>query len=89
MRASDFLHAIMVYSATLGASVTSWGRTAQHNADVKGVAHSAHLAWLAVDVTYDRPQALEHRQEWAERLGLRLVAEDDHDHLQPLDWRAG
>lgn len=25
----------------------------------------------------------------AERLGLKLIDEGDHDHLQPLDWRAG
>lgn len=29
------------------------------------------------------------RAEIAGRLGLKLIAEGDHDHLQPLDWRAG
>lgn len=29
------------------------------------------------------------RTEMARRLGLRLIVEHDHDHLQPLDWEAG
>ena len=31
----------------------------------------------------------EFRIEVARRLGLKLVIEEDHDHLQPLDWQAG
>lgn len=89
MTHSDFRHAMMVYCAVLGASETSGGRTRFHNEKVGGVAHSAHLAFLAEDVVYDRPQPERERQEWADRLGLRLVVEDDHDHLQPKDWKAG
>jgi hypothetical protein len=29
------------------------------------------------------------RGDVAARVGLRLIVEDDHDHLQPLDWRKG
>lgn len=31
----------------------------------------------------------EGRANIAERLGLRVFFEGDHDHLQPLDWKAG
>lgn len=29
------------------------------------------------------------REEIGARLGLRVLVEDDHDHLQPLDWKKG
>jgi len=32
---------------------------------------------------------LAQRLDMAQRLGLLLLAEGDHDHLQPLDWKAG
>lgn len=89
MTREDFADAVIAYEAITGASETSGGRTARHNAKVGGVAHSAHLAHRAVDVVYDDPPPKEERWSWAERLGLRLIVEDDHDHLQPLDWKAG
>ena len=71
------------------ASETSGTRTEAHNAAVGGVEHSAHLVGLARDVVYDKPVPLEERTEWSRRLGLRLIVEGDHDHLQPIDWKAG
>lgn len=35
------------------------------------------------------PMPLAEREERARRLGLKLIDEGVHDHLQPLDWRAG
>jgi len=84
-----FARIVQVYCARTGASGTSWIRTEKHNKAEGGVAHSAHLVGLALDVTYDAPVPLAERIEWAARLGLRLITDDDHDHLQPLDWRAG
>ena len=86
MTGSDFAWRVVSYCEITGASVTSWKRTTAHNAVVGGVAFSAHLLGLAVDVVYDEPGQLIWRTRWAERLGLRLIAEGDHDHLQPLDW---
>jgi hypothetical protein len=87
---ADFTDAVMRYAALTGASATSWFRTVKHNGEVGGVAHSAHVAGLAVDVVYDPPMpTAEWRTDWARRLGLRLVIEGDHDHLQPADWQAG
>jgi len=86
---TEFAWAAYVYCTLTGASETSGARTRARNDLVGGVPHSAHLVGLARDVVYDEPIALEERQAWAQRLGLRLVVELDHDHLQPLDWRAG
>ena len=33
--------------------------------------------------------AVTEREQLAQRLGLKLVHEDDHDHLQPVDWLPG
>ncbi len=33
--------------------------------------------------------AVTEREQLAERLGLKLVHEDDHDHLQPAEWLPG
>ncbi len=84
-----FLDALRSYCAALGASVTSYGRTTAHNHAVGGVEYSPHRVWLAADVVYDTPPSLAERQELARRLGLMLIVEGDHDHLQPLGWSAG
>jgi hypothetical protein len=87
---AEFSEAALRYAALTGASATSWFRTAAHNHAVGGVVHSAHVVGLAVDVVYNDPVPLmAERVEWAKRLGLRLVAEGDHDHLQPDSWVAG
>ena len=89
MTVTEFANAITAYASVTGASATSWFRTNPHNMAVGGVAGSAHRFGLAVDVIYDRALELSWRQELARRLGLRLIAEDDHDHLQPLAWPPG
>jgi len=90
MNPGEFTIAKLLYCFLLAASETSGYRTRAHNAKLPGsVEHSPHLLGLAADVVYDGPQPLELRQAWAQRLGLKLVVEADHDHLQPLDWQAG
>jgi hypothetical protein len=84
-----FVGALMIFCRMTDGSVTSWGRTKKHNKDVGGVARSAHRAFLGADVVYDVPIAEEEATDYAERLGLRLIREGDHDHLQPLGWRKG
>jgi hypothetical protein len=86
----DFVARLMAYCAATGASVTSYGRTPAHNRAVGGVPFSYHLLFLAADVVYDAPLPEDRRRRTAAQLGLRLVIEGDHDHLQPetLD-RAG
>jgi hypothetical protein len=89
MTPTEFHDRLMRYCALTGASVTSYGRTVRHNLVVEGVASSAHLFWLAADVVYDDATAPALAERWAERLGLKLIREEDHHHLQPLDWVPG
>lgn len=84
-----FFCSVVVYCAALGGSVTSWVRTKGHNEAVGGVPGSAHRFGLAVDVVYDAPVSLEDAKFFAARLGLRVIRESDHDHLQPMDWFPG
>ncbi len=90
MTIAEFAEAVSRYGMLMGASVTSWGRTSKHNTEVGGVAYSAHRFWLGCDLVYDGPLlSMSERMETARRLGLRLIVEGDHDHLQPVDWLAG
>ena len=87
MTVAEFAEAVSRYGMLMGASVTSWGRTLKHNTEVGGVTFSAHRFWLGCDLIYDGPVLS--KMETARRLGLKLIDEGDHDHLQPLDWVAG
>lgn len=89
MTRAEFAEAVYSYCARTGGSVTSWIRSEQRNAVVGGVPFSAHLAGLAVDVVYGAAPTREVRETWARRFGLLVIIEDDHDHLQPIGWRAG
>ncbi len=48
-----FHAALMAYCYRFRASVTSYGRTNQHNAAEGGGWDSRHQVWLASDVVYD------------------------------------
>lgn len=89
MTVAEFAAAAMEYCALTGASVTSWGRTQARNRAVGGVPVSAHRFFRAVDVVYDGPTDKVQCRIIAARLGLLLLPEDDHDHLQPADWPRG
>jgi hypothetical protein len=90
MTVGEFAEAVRAYCLIHGGSVTSWGRTTEHNAKVGGVPGSAHRFFLGLDVVYDAPAPHDHtRDSDAARLGLLVIHEGDHDHLQPGDWRAG
>jgi hypothetical protein len=89
MTRAEFNDAADTYCALFAASTTSGQRTIKHNKAVGGVANSAHLYFLARDVVYDAPPDQAVRIEAGRRLGLRVIVEGDHDHLQPWDWQAG
>ena len=78
--------AVLDFVCRFRASVTSGPRTEKRNAIVGGVKNSAHVAGVGYDVVYDVTPPLDEVQVYAHRLGLRVIREDDHDHLQPLDW---
>ena len=89
MTLGDFAEAVRAYALMTGASATSWGRTMKHNQAVGGVPYSAHRFWLGCDVVYDAPIPETERKEIGKRLGLRVLPEGDHDHIQAFDWSAG
>lgn len=89
MTRHEFHDAVLLYCVIVGASQTSGFRTPDHNQRVGGVIYSAHQADLGRDVVYDKPVADHYRIEWGTRLGLRVIIEGDHDHLQPLTWERG
>jgi len=89
MTREQFNVSVLVYCFLTHASETSGFRTTKHNADVDGVKYSSHRFGFGKDVVYDTPLPASERAETAERLGLLLVIEPDHDHLQPIGWRAG
>jgi len=88
MTPAGFAINVQTYCLRFDASITSYLRTASHNEKVGGVAHSPHLLGLGADVVYDKPVPLAVRQRTAQALGLLVLEEGDHDHLQPLDWKA-
>ena len=70
--------------------VTSGPRGAAANKRIGHAAHSPHLVGLGADVAYETtPPPVAERAQWARRLGLTLVVEGDHDHLQPASWQPG
>ena len=84
MSPMEFHASVMGYCYATMASVSSYGRTAKHNADVGSVHQdSYHLQWLAADVVYDEPIVKARKDQIARRFGLEVVVEGDHDHLEP------
>lgn len=86
MTPSEFSSALIAYCGWSRASVTSYGRSQERNDKVGGVKYSQHCLWLAADVVYSpcpEPGVAEARKR-ASQLGLRLIREDSHDHLQAL-----
>lgn len=91
MTIGEFAESVAIYCYTHGGSITSWGRSLAHNKLVGGVSGSSHRFFKGADVVYDTSKTYNEvsRIEYARRLGLKLIAEGDHDHLQPLEWAAG
>ena len=77
-----FARTVLVLAGQYQFSVTSWGRTAAHNARVGGVINSRHLEWLAVDMVCDSVDEYLRLTQGAELLGLQVIAEKDHIHVQ-------
>ena len=82
----DFAASVIAFCAWSRGSVTSWGRSPERNAAVQGHANSKHLSWIGCDVGYSpnpTPRLLQARKR-AAQLGMKLIRETDHDHLQAL-----
>lgn len=86
MNAVDFAHNLITLGLRFRISVTSWGRTTARNKAVGGAGTSRHLDWCGADVVLDIHDAAQKQQLTvaAAKLGLKVIDEKDHIHLQPL-----
>jgi uncharacterized protein YcbK (DUF882 family) len=85
----DFLQARMALAARFRFRETSGYRSPAANQAAGGVTHSAHQHFLAADVILDTTEDRVAFKLAAGRLGLLVLTEEDHEHLQPLDWTPG
>lgn len=89
IRIQEFWLAVYRYASRVRGSVTSGFRTHARNRDVGGVLRSRHLEGLAADVVLDdlliHKIATDARHKLAADLGIKLVIEGDHDHLEVFD----
>lgn len=83
MSALEFAERILQLAVVVDFSVTSWIRSAARNQAVGGVPHSRHRDGCAVDVVLDRREDEPLLRRFVERLGLRVLDEGDHLHLEP------
>ncbi len=68
-------------------SQTSGRRTLEHNKKVGGSPASFHLSGRGRDYVWDKDTRLNRIATFTRRvkgLGLKLIPEGDHDHLQPI-----
>jgi hypothetical protein len=79
----EFFHAILTLALEFEFSVTSWGRSAKRNKEVGGLDDSFHRSWRAVDAVLDDWGVLPYFRRRAEQLGLQVIREADHLHLEP------
>lgn len=89
MTPHDFLDARMALASRFAFRETSGYRSAQSNRDVGGVPGSAHQFWLGVDVVLDPETDTPAFVKAARQLGLFVLVEIDHVHLQPATWAKG
>lgn len=89
MSPAEFQYALMQLYSLHPFSETGGQRTRSRNDDVDGVAHSPHLFWVGRDVVFDKPPTVAECGELGRRLGIRILKEHDHHHIQPADWLAG
>lgn len=87
MTVPEFAEAVQAFCKQFSCSVTSWGRTKSRNKKVGGVEGSPHTHWVGADVVYDVPVEKASLDQFADSIGLYIVHEGDHDHLQPKNWR--
>lgn len=85
----QFLLALMQLYSKYPFSETGGQRTRSRNIYVDGVAYSPHQFWVGRDVVFDQPEPLGDLEPAARRLGLKIIKELDHHHIQPVDWIAG
>jgi hypothetical protein len=86
MTVLQFAQAAYVYCQKTAGSCTSWGRTVKHSIAVGGFDGDPHTWWVGADIVYDTLIDEQQAKKLAQSLGLLLIREKDHDHLQPLGY---
>ncbi len=89
MTRGEFYEAVFTYCVATASRMTSGPRPLAVDQQIGSTTLHPHVAGYAADVVYVSAPELAKRHALANKLGLRLVAEPDHDHLQPLDWPPG
>jgi len=82
MTLSAFVQNILTLTTLFKGSVTSWFRSKERNKQVGGHSRSLHLCGLAVDIVLDDDTLKHEFFKMCVRLGLRVVDEGDHYHVQ-------
>lgn len=75
---------VLTLKAQFGFSVTSWWRTVKRNQEVGGVPNSKHLSGLAIDLVLDNPSDNQAFIQAAQGLGLFVLDEGDHIHINQV-----
>ena len=86
MTPAGFADAVRSFAGGSRGSVTSYIRSAERNRQVGGHPESLHMVGLAADIVYSpnpKPPITQAKRR-ALKLGMKLIREGDHDHLQAL-----
>ena len=82
MSPGEFLDLVSLVVLSSEGTVTSWIRSRGRNDEVGGHPRSLHLVGMAVDVVFENDAEKKRAAVVADRLGLRVIDEGDHLHLQ-------
>lgn len=83
MDAKEFTGHALTLAIRFRFSVTSWIRTPARNKAVGGQDNSTHLYGLGLDVILDNPVDAPQFTATANKIGISVLDEGDHLHLQP------
>ena len=89
MTPHTFLDALMQLASRFRFRETSGYRSAAGNQAVGGVKYSSHQFWLGRDILLDPGEDTVMFTEAARRVGLKVLNEGDHLHVQPATWEKG
>ena len=89
MTPHTFLDALMQLAGRFKFRETSGYRSAGGNQIVGGVKYSSHQFWLGRDILLDPGEDTVMFTEAARRVGLKVLNEGDHLHVQPATWEKG
>ena len=82
MAPSEFLWRMIAMSTRYHFRVTSYYRDKQSNDELGGHPHSRHQFWLAMDIILQNQDDRQSFMVDAKRLGLVVVDEGSHLHVQ-------